>query len=308
MKIGIIGLGQMGRPIALNLLKAEGDLLVVGRSGAVTTEFEQLGAAVSTDPAALAEVDAIFTCLPNGKVVGNLLFGEGNLTGLLRPGHIVVDLGTTGYLETLDIARRLTDQGVKFLDAPISGMASRAREGSLTLMCGGERDTFESMRGIFSSFASKMLYMGKVGNGQLTKLINQILFNVNAAALAEILPLSAKLELDPDLIGEVINSGTGRSFASEFFIPRILSDDFSQGYPMNAAYKDLVSCARIASEMCVPLPVTAAATASYQMTMLRGYGSGDKGSMVKAFEDLLCVQFRSAATASALDRTEEGVA
>lgn len=292
MKIGIVGLGQMGKPIALNLLRAHGNLIVVGRSEAIRAEFQQLGALAAADPIALGEADIIFTCLPDAKAIESLLFGEG-LLDTLRPGRILVDLSTTGYAQTLTIAGRLADRGIQFLDAPVSGMASRAREGTLTVMCGGDRKTFEDVGDVFSSFSSRVLYMGKVGNGQLAKLINQLLFNVNAAALAEILPLSSKLGLDPDRIGEVINSGTGRSFASEFFIPRILSGDFSQGYPMSAAYKDLVSCAQIASELCVPLPVTAAATASYQMTLLRGHGAGDKGSMVKSFEELLGVEFRS---------------
>lgn len=308
MNVGIVGLGQMGKPIALNLLKAQGNLTVVERSEAAIAELQQLGAAGSTNPAVLATVDVIFLCLPSAEVSQNLLFGDDNLAGLLRPGHIVVDLGTTGYLETLEISRRLGDLNVKFLDAPVSGMASRAREGSLTLMCGGEQATFDSIRDILSCFTTKTLFMGKTGNGQLTKLINQILFDVNAAVLAEILPMAAKLELSPDLIGEVVNSGTGRSFASEFFIPRILAGDFSQGYPMNAAYKDLISCAQMASKMCIPLPVTAAATASYQMTMLRGYGGGDKGSMVRAFEELLGVKFRSSGCESVAEQHKEAEA
>jgi 3-hydroxyisobutyrate dehydrogenase-like beta-hydroxyacid dehydrogenase len=141
--------------------------------------------------------------------------------------------------------------------------------------------------------ASNILYMGPVGSGQLTKLINQLLFDINAAALAEILPLSVKLGLDPTKVGNVVNSGTGRSYASEFFIPNILNGEFSKGYPMELAYKDLISGSEISAQHQIPTPVLSAATATYLTALLSGYGSKDKGAMICVFEDLLNVKFRS---------------
>ena len=120
-----------------------------------------------------------------------------------------------------------------------------------------------------------------------------MLFDINAAALAEILPMAVKLGLDPDLVGEVVNSGTGRSYASEFFVPRILQRQFSDGYPMAHAYKDLVSGAELGAHHCVPMPVLAAATATYQTALLKGHGQRDKGAMVQVFEDILGVQVRT---------------
>ena len=125
--------------------------------------------------------------------------------------------------------------------------------------------------------------MGGVGSGQLTKLINQLLFDINVAALAEILPMAVKMGLDPDLVGDVVNSGTGRSYASEFFIPRILKNSFSDGYPMKHAYKDLVSAAKISADLGIPLPVLGAATTTYQMALLKGFGDLDKGGMILRF-------------------------
>ena len=135
--------------------------------------------------------------------------------------------------------------------------------------------------------------MGDSGNGQLAKLINQILFDINAAALAEILPLSAYLGLDSQKIGEIINSGTGKSYASEFFIPHNLKGDFSEGYPLEKAYKDLVSAAEIGMKERIPLPVLAAATAVYQETMRMGFAAENKGAMIKVSESLLGTEFRS---------------
>ena len=135
--------------------------------------------------------------------------------------------------------------------------------------------------------------MGPAGSGQLTKLINQLLFDINAAALGEILPMAVKMGLDPDLVGEVVNSGTGRSYASEFFMPRILRGHFCDGYPMAHAYKDLVSGAELGANHCIPMPVLAAATATYQTALLKGHGEKDKGAWCASSRS--CSACRSAA-------------
>jgi len=172
-------------------------------------------------------------------------------------------------------------------------MEARAIDGTLTVMCGGERAVFDKVKPLLDCIGNKILYMGGAGSGQLTKLINQLLFDINAAAIAEILPMSKKMGLDPDLVGEVVNSGTGRSYASEFFIPRILKGHFGDGYLMKHAYKDLVSGAELGASLCIPMPVLAAATATYQMALLKGHGEKDKGGMVTVFEELLGVSYRS---------------
>lgn len=292
MKLGFIGLGQMGRPIAHNLLKSGAELMVSNRSDSAFGEFRDKGARATTDPAELAETDMLFLCLPDTKVVQSILLGEGGLIARLQPGRTVVDLSTISYGATTEIGRVLEAKGIDFLDAPISGMEARAIDGTLTVICGGRREVFDRVKPSLDHIGNKILYMGPTGSGQLTKLINQLLFDINAAALAEVLPMAAKMGLDPDLVGEVVNSGTGRSYASEFFIPRILRGHFSDGYPMKQAYKDLVSAAELGANLCLPMPVLAAATATYQMTLLRGHGETDKGGMVQVFEELLGVRYR----------------
>ena len=168
-------------------------------------------------------------------------------------------------------------------------MRKRAEDGTLTMMCGGDPDLVEELKPLFSTMASNVIYMGSVGSGQLTKLINQLLFDINAAALAEILPLSVKLGLDPAKVGDVVNSGTGRSYASEFFIPNVLKGEFDKGYPMQHAYKDLISGSKISVQHQIPTPVLSAAMATYQMALLAGHGAKDKGGMIRVFEDLLDV-------------------
>jgi len=293
MKLGFVGLGQMGRPIAHNLLKSGAELIVSDRTDRSFGEFRDKGVIATTNATDLAETDILFLCLPNTEVVQSFLLGESGVIGRLRQGQTVVDLSTIGYNATVEIGRVLEAKGVAFLDAPISGMEARAIEGTLTVMCGGERAVFDRVKPYLDHIGNKILYMGPIGSGQLTKLINQLLFDINAAALGEILPMAAKMGLNPDLVGEVVNSGTGRSYASEFFIPRILKGHFGDGYPMAHAYKDLVSGAELGANLCIPMPVLAAATATYQAALLRGHGERDKGGMVCVFEELLGVQYRS---------------
>lgn len=293
MKIGFVGLGQMGGPIAHNLGRSGDRLTVHARTDARLEAFRANGIAGTTDLAALAGSDLLFLCLPDADTVRDALIGESGIAPRLKRGSIVVDLSTIAHAATTELAAALDGLGVRFLDAPISGMEQRAIDGTLTVMCGGPRDTFDAVRPYLDLIGSTILYMGPVGSGQLTKLINQLLFDINAAALAEILPMAAKMGLDADLVGEVVNSGTGRSYASEFFVPRILRDHFSDGYPMAHAYKDLVSGAELGARLCIPMPVLAAATATYQAALLRDHGEKDKGGMIRVFEDMLGVRFRS---------------
>lgn len=294
MKIAFIGLGQMGRPMAINLLRACPGLLVSSQSGRAYAELAGLGAIPTGDRRVLAGSDLLFLSLPDDEVVSDLLFGTEGIAQWMRPGSTVVDTSTLGYTQTLDIEARLATLGLRFIDAPVSGMAARAIDGSLTAMCGGNKAVFDDIAPYLKTMASNTLYMGATGTGQLTKLINQLLFDINCAALAEILPMAVKLGLEPEKVAAVLNSGTGRSHASEFFLPHILANRFDNGYPLKHACKDLVSGAGLSARLNIPLPVLAAATATYQTALLQGYGDDDKGAMIKVYERLLGVQFRAA--------------
>ena len=292
MDLAFIGLGQMGRPMAINLLKSGARVTVSSASGKRHAELEAKGARATTDPAEIAHAGIVFLSLPGTAEVRETLFGKRAIAPRLKRGAIVVDTSTIDYSATLEIAAALDEFGISFLDAPVSGMEARAIEGTLTTMCGGKSETLEAARPYLACVSNNILHMGGVGSGQLAKLINQLLFDINCAAIAEVLPMAVKLGIDPEKIGKIVNSGTGKSYASEFFIPRILKNHFSDGYPLERAYKDLVSGATLGANMSVPMPVLAAATATYQMALARGHGALDKGAMIKVYEELLGVEFR----------------
>jgi 3-hydroxyisobutyrate dehydrogenase-like beta-hydroxyacid dehydrogenase len=287
MTWGFVGLGQMGLPMALNLSKIA-DCVAFDRKGEAPENLTKV-----SELSALSGSDQVILCLPSGAAVEDVLFGNGGLADKLESGTLVIDTSTTSHGTAVRVGQMLAARGIAFLDAPISGMQKRAEDGTLTMMVGGEPGPLETHRAALGSMASKILHVGPVGAGQLAKLMNQLLFDINMAALAEILPVSAKLGLDPDQVAEIVNSGTGRSYASEFFVPNILQGVFDQGYPMKAAYKDLIAGAEVTAENGFPAPVLAAATATYQQALAEGFGAEDKGAMIKVFERLIGAEFRS---------------
>ena len=291
MNVGFVGLGQMGAPMAINMATSY-PVKVFDIDKKNVAQVLERGAQQARNLSEFTERDIIFLSLPNGKIVESVISGEDGLYEHVPAGTVIVDFSTIEYDRTLMLAEKLKQKDIPFIDAPVSGMQARAEQGTLTIMCGGEPPQIEKLQPYFATVANKVLHMGPTGSGQLTKLINQLLFDINAAAMAEILPISSKLGLDPEKVGEVVNSGTGRSYASEFFLPRILENTFDQGYPMEHAYKDLISGAEISARYRLPTPVLAAATATYQQALLEGYGDEDKGAMIKVFEKLLDVQFR----------------
>ena len=292
MKIGFSGLGQMGKPMALNMSKCGQPLIVNDLSDKFFPEFKEKGIGTTQDIRDLADCDIIFLCLPNTEVVKSVLFGQKGLFDLLKAGQIVCDLSTINYTTSVEISKRLGEKGIKFMDAPVSGMEARAIDGTLTVMCGGEESLYNELTPYFKCMGNNIMYMGTYGCGQLTKAINNILFDINIAGFAEMLPVAVKLGLDPVKIGEVINSSSGRSYASEFFIPRILKRNFADGYPLDHAYKDLVCGAEISAQLGLPLPVMHAATTTYQMAILEGHGLKDKGAMTCVYEKLLGVEYK----------------
>ncbi|MDH7500121.1 MAG: NAD(P)-dependent oxidoreductase, partial [candidate division NC10 bacterium] len=283
-KVGFIGLGEMGKWMAINVAKAEYPLTVYDVRSEPVQEVLKQGAAAAPSPSEVArKAEVVLLCLPDTQVVEAVIFGRDGLIHGLSAGSIVVDLSTINYLATLRIEEELRAKGVILLDAPISGLEARAKEGTLTIMVGGDRQTFEKVRPILQAMGKDIIYMGKSGNGQLTKLINQLFLNISCAATAEILPMAVKLGLDPEAVYKVVTTSTGRTFAFEFFTPYILENDFSHGYPLVKAYKDMISAAEISAKEKIPLPVFAGAMHTYQLALAQGHGNECKGAMIKVW-------------------------
>ena len=220
MKIGFIGLGQMGKPMAMNMLKSGAELIVGDANSASFPDFEKKGVTTTTDFARFSDRETVFLSLPDSGVVQEVVLGERGLINHLQKGKTIVDFSTITYSSTLEIARRLEERGINFLDAPVSGLESRAIDGTLTVMCGGKKNVFDAVKPYLECVGKTILHMGGSGNGQLTKLINQLLYDINMAAVAEVLPMAIKLGLDPEKVAQVVNSGTGRAMLRNISFPK----------------------------------------------------------------------------------------
>jgi len=293
LKVGFIGLGEMGKWMAINVAKAGFPLTVYDIRPEPVQSLIENGASSASSPAEVGrKTDCVLLSLPDTHVMQAVVFGENGLIQGVSPGSIVVDLSTINYSATLKIEEEMRPRGVTFIDAPVSGMEARAKAATLTLMVGGDPQVLEKIRPILNSVGNNIVYMGKSGNGQLAKLVNQLLFNISAAAMAEILPMAVKLGLDPEAVCRVVTTGTGKTFALDIFTPGILANDFKTGYPLIKAYKDMVSAAEISSDEKIPLPVFAAAMHTYQLALAEGLGDEDKGAMIKVWEKVLGVEVR----------------
>lgn len=293
LKLGFIGLGEMGMWMAINVVKAGYPLMVYDIRPEPMKDLVAYGAKAGKYPAEVSrKANCTLLSLPDTEAVENVIFGENGLIDGLPSGSIVVDLSTIDYLATLGIEKKLRSRGVTFIDAPVTGMEARAKEATLTIMAAGEEKAVEKIRPILGLLGNTIVYMGKSGNGQLTKLVNQLLFNISAAAMAEVLPMAVKLGLDPEDVCQAVTTGTGRTFALEFFAPHILQNNFKPGYPLSKAYKDMVSAAEISSKKKIPLPVLSAAMQTYQMALAQGLGNENKGAMIKVWEKVLGVEVR----------------
>jgi 3-hydroxyisobutyrate dehydrogenase-like beta-hydroxyacid dehydrogenase len=291
--VGFIGLGTMGKWMAFNLIKAGFPLKFFARKKGVIEETIRQGGQFIASPRDLAsQVACMFLCLPDTETVEEMLFGREGIAGAMKTGQILIDCSTIHPLTARKTQQSLKERGIHFLDAPISGMEARAKAGTLTIMVGGEESAFQQVRPALEAMGNTILYLGISGNGQIMKMINNVLFDIHCAALAEILPLAAKMGLDPEQVIAVARKGTGQSFALDNFGPLILEGNFGPGYPLEDAYKDMVHAVQISSAHRIPLPVTSATMATYQMALDQGLGKENKGAMVKVWERVLGVEVR----------------
>jgi 3-hydroxyisobutyrate dehydrogenase-like beta-hydroxyacid dehydrogenase len=295
-EIGFIGLGTMGKWMAFNLIKAGFPLKFFARKKAVIEETIRQGGQFVSSPRELAPHAAwLFLCLPDTETVEEMLFGREAIAGVMKPGQVLIDCSTIHPLTARKVHQTLKNRGIDFLDAPISGMEARAKAGTLTIMVGGEESAYQQVRPALEAMGSTILYLGPSGNGQIMKMINNVLFDIHCAALAEILPLAVKVGLEPEQVVAVARKGTGHSFALDNFGPLILDGNFGPGYPLEDAYKDMVHAMEISSAHRIPLPVTAATMGTYQMALDQGLGRENKGAMIKVWEQVLAVQVRKKA-------------
>ena len=291
--VGFIGLGSMGRGMMANLVSNQVPVVAFDIAASARNLASGRGVRLAENVATVGrDCKRIILSLPDGDVVEEVLYGAGVMAASLMAGAILVDTSTTHARKSRELAERLREQDVSFLDAPVTGMEPRAADATLTIMVGGAPSAFESVRPLLEHMGSTVVHMGPPGSGQLTKMVNNVLYNVSVAAMAEMLPLAARLGLDPQSVRRVVSSGSGQSFGFDYFSERVLEGRFHEGYPMGKAFTDMLAISEHANALKAPMPVVSGALQTYRQALAEGYGEEAKGSMIKVWERVMGVDLR----------------
>ncbi len=292
MKIGFIGLGIMGKPMAKNLVKAGVSLFVNDIVESAIAELEALGAKRATNAEIGAQCSVIFTILPNGPIVQDVLFAENGVMSTVTSGAVVVDMSSVTPGEAQYCAEQLATKGVGFLDAPVSGGEPKAIDGTLAFMVGGKEDDFEKAKPYFGHMGASAVLVGPVGSGCIAKLTNQVIVNLNIAAVAEGFVLAAKAGADPMKVFEAIRGGLAGSAVMEAKVPMIVKRNFKPGGPISINHKDIKNVLATAHEIDVPVPFTSQLFEIMQALKVAGHFGDDHGGYVQYFEKLANVEVK----------------
>lgn len=285
MRVGVIGLGIMGAPMARNLLRAGHDVVVQGRRAARVDPLVAAGARAAATPAAVAaQVDAVVTSLPDGPDVEGVVAGPDGVLAGARPGLLVVDTSTIAPATARALAAGCAEAGVAFVDAPVSGGEQGAIAGTLSIMAGGAVEAFERAAPIFAAIGRTATHMGGSGQGQMTKLVNQIVGATTLAAVAEGLTLAAHAGLDPSAVLAAVGGGAAGSWLLEHLGPRIQRGDWAPGFMVRLQQKDLRLALAAAAGLRVPLPATALVHQLFTAVEARGGGALGTQALAQAIE------------------------
>jgi 3-hydroxyisobutyrate dehydrogenase len=258
--VGFIGIGNMGAPMAANVKRGGFEVVAFDLDPARTKNWAQENGARAT--AQLAELgkacDAIVTMLPTGKEVREALFTmqDGALAANLKAGAIVIDMSSADPVGTRTLGKDLAARNLKLVDAPVSGGVTRAKDGSLAIMIGGDADSVAAVRPVLACMGGKLFEVGTLGCGHAMKCLNNFLAATSFAAAAEAVTVGRKFGLDPEVMADVVNVSTGRSFASEMLIKQhLLSGTFGTGFALGLLAKDVKIAADLAEQIGVDAPV-----------------------------------------------------
>ncbi len=290
-RVGFIGLGKMGAPMAGRVLQAGFPLTVHNRSRTAVDRLVAEGASPADDPAGVAAAsDIVLTSLPDVPAVEAVYLGERGLVGAARAGQVFADTSTVGPDTSRQLAAALAERGAAFLDAPVSGGVAGATGGTLTIMTGGDAAAFERIGPVFAAMGQRVHHVGPTGSGTIVKLANQLLVAINMAGVAEALVLATKAGADPRAVLEVLSTSFGGSRMLERAVPLFLDRAFTAGTPVDLIRKDLGLIEGLAQELGVPLAEGAAARGVFDTASAAGHGPEDMAAVVLPLEETAAVR------------------
>jgi 2-hydroxy-3-oxopropionate reductase len=283
-ELGFVGLGIMGRPMALNLIEAGHRLHLHSRSGVPAALTEAGGSACASGKEVAERSEVVFTMLPDTPHVAEVLFGQGGVAEGLTPGKVVVDMSSISPVDTKSFAERIGALGCRYLDAPVSGGEVGAKAATLTIMVGGPAETFEKVRPLFELMGKNISRVGGNGDGQTCKVANQIIVALNIEAVAEALLFASKMGADPARVRQALMGGFASSRVLEVHGERMIKRTFDPGFRIELHQKDLNLALSNARQVGMSLPNTATAQELFNACAAQGGRGWDHSALVRALE------------------------
>ena len=290
MKIGLIGLGIMGKPMAKNMLKAGYDLTVSDLNKANVDEVVAAGAKAASNKEIGETCDVVMTMLPNSPHVKSVMLGENGVASFMKPGSVFIDMSSINPVASKEIAAALAEKNIEMLDAPVSGGEPKAIDGTLSFMVGGKQEVFDAHKAILETMGASVVRCGDVGAGNTTKLANQNIVACNIQALAEALTLAQKAGVDPQLVFEAIKGGLAGSTVMNAKAPMMIAGNDKPGFKIDLHIKDLNNALDCAHSVGAPVPMTAEVQEILQWMHNHEGGQKDHSAIAQYYEYLTGIQ------------------
>ena len=287
MKIGFIGLGIMGKPMSKNLLKAGYELVVYDHKRTSMDEVVAEGAVAAESAAEVAsKCNVIITMLPNSPHVREVCLGQGGIAEGASKGTIIIDMSSIDPVQSKLIGASLAEKGIELMDAPVSGGEPKAIDGTLSVMVGGKKESFDKYYDLLMAMAGSVVYVGELGSGNVAKLANQVIVAINIAAVSEALTLAVKNGADPELVYKAIRGGLAGSTVLDAKAPMMMAHDFKPGFRIELHIKDLNNALNAAHATDTSLPITAEVMEIMQALKNDGCATEDHSAIVRYYEKI----------------------
>lgn len=294
-KIGFIGLGIMGKPMALNLLSKGFQVTVNDLNKEAVQTLVDSGAVASESQKMIGEsCEVIITMLPASHHVKQVVLGDNGVLSGAKQGTVIIDMSSISPVVSKEIAAEAAKKGVEMLDAPVSGGEPKAIDGTLAIMVGGKEEVYEQVKDVLHAMGSDVTLVGGNGSGTTAKLANQVIVNLNIAAMSEALVLAAKAGIDVEKMYQAIRGGLAGSAVLDAKVPLILDRNFVAGGRIDINLKDITNVMETAHDIGVPMPLSSQLLEIFHALKVDGKAADDHGGIVQYFERLANVEVRRA--------------
>jgi 2-hydroxy-3-oxopropionate reductase len=292
-KIGLVGLGVMGKPMAKNLVKNGYSIVVFDIKPEPVEELVSLGAESRPTPSAVAaDCDIVITMLPNSPHVKQVVSGENGLMEGFKPGMIYIDMSSISPVVAKELSETVATKGVVMLDAPVSGGEPKAKDGTMSIMVGGNQEIFDSVIDVFQAMGRDVTLVGEIGSGNVCKLANQIMVALHLAAVSEAMVFAEKAGADPEKVYQAIRGGLAGSAVLDAKMPMILDRNFKPGGPIWMHTKDLLNVRDAALAIDAPIPLSTMVLEAMKACKCDGHVNDDHSGIIQYWEKLANVEVK----------------